>query len=138
MNREEERLVSETGGAKGVKLARFDMIPMDSLIELAEHFGKGSLKYQPDDRGVDNWRKGYPWSLSFGAAFRHLSLAMGGEDIDEETQSKHVIAAAWHMFVIAHQMNRESQQGFDDRQDVIEDGPDLAEQPYRPASWSTS
>jgi len=117
----EVREVAETGGAKGSKLARFDMIPTDALFELAEHFGRGAEKYEPDERGVDNWRRGYPWHLSFGAAFRHLTAAMGGEDIDEETGSKHVIAVAWHCFVLAHQMNRASQQGFDDRQDKIEE-----------------
>jgi Domain of unknown function (DUF5664) len=117
---QEVRYTSESGGAKGAKPARFDMIPMDSLWELAEQFGKGADKY-PAVNGLDNWRNGYPWHLSFGAAFRHLSAALGGEDIDPETGSKHVIAAAWHMFVIAHWMNHPTIPArFDDRQDATE------------------
>lgn len=116
----EVRHTSTTGGAKGAKPARFDMIPADSLWELAEQFGKGADKY-PMVNDLDNWRNGYPWHLSFGAAFRHMTAAMGGEDIDAETGSKHVIAAAWHMLVLAHWMNQpELAAKFDDRQDKIE------------------
>lgn len=116
----EVRVTSETGGAKGTKPARFDMIPADSLWELAEQFGKGAEKY-PAVNGVDNWRNGFPWSLHYAAAFRHLTAAMGGEDIDPETGSKHVIAVAWHMFTLAHQMNKpEMHEMFDDRQDVLD------------------
>lgn len=42
----EHRVVNPvTGGAKGQKLARFDLIPPDALWALAEHFGKGATKY---------------------------------------------------------------------------------------------
>lgn len=120
----ETRVTSETGGQKGKKLAQFNLLPSDSLWELAEHFGKGSEKYEQVN-GLDNWRNGYPWSLSFAAAFRHLTLALAGQDIDPETGSKHVIAVAWHMLTLAHQMNRPEMQGFDDRQDPKSGNPDL-------------
>lgn len=116
----EVRVTSATGGAKGSKPARFDMIPTDALWELAEQYGKGAEKYAPVN-GLDNWRNGYDWSLSFAAAFRHLTAAMGGEDIDAETGSKHVIAAAWHMFALAHFMNNDRlREQFDNRQGVRE------------------
>lgn len=118
---EEVRSVSSTGAKKGVKRARFDMIPTDSLTELARHYGVGAEKYETGEGGIDNWRLGYEWSKSFAAAYRHLTAAMGGEDIDEETGSKHVIAVAWHMFVLAHWMNDPSKASFDDRQAVLED-----------------
>lgn len=89
-----------TGGEKGSKLARFDLIRPETLKELAEHNGVGALKYA--DR---NWEKGYDWSLSFAALNRHLWAFWGGEDIDEETGSKHIIAAAWHCFVLARFMD---------------------------------
>lgn len=38
-----------TGGRKGSKLARFDLLPWDALWALAEHFGKGSIKYTQTD-----------------------------------------------------------------------------------------
>jgi hypothetical protein len=118
---EEVRSVSSTGAKKGVKRARFDMIPTDSLTELARHYGVGAEKYETGEGGIDNWRLGYEWSKSFAAAYRHLTAAMGGEDIDEETGSKHVIAVAWHMFVLAHWMNDPSKARFDDRQAVLEE-----------------
>lgn len=93
---EEVRVTSSTGGQKGSKLARFDLIPPKQLWRLAEHFGKGAEKY--DD---DNWRKGYPWKLSIAALERHLTAFKMGEDIDAETGSLHIIAAAWHAIILA-------------------------------------
>lgn len=89
----EVRSVSSTGGEKGVKLARFDLIPPGALEELAKHYGRGARKY--DD---NNWRRGYEWGKSFAAAMRHMWAFWRGEDIDPETGTPHVIAAAWHMF----------------------------------------
>ncbi len=86
----------ETGGEKGSKLARFDLIPPDVLWALAEHYGKGAEKY--DDR---NWERSYDWKLSYAAAQRHMNQFWSGEDRDAETGSLHVIAAAWHMFALA-------------------------------------
>lgn len=85
-----------TGGQKGEKLARFDLLPPDILWELAEHYGKGARKYA--DR---NMEKGYPWSKSYTACQRHLNAFWNGEDIDAETGSLHLISAAWHCFTMA-------------------------------------
>ena len=85
----------DTGGQKEGKLARFDLIPPDFLWELAEHYGKGCKKY--DD---NNWRKGYQWSLSVAALQRHLNLWLQGETFDKETNSHHLVAAAWHCIAL--------------------------------------
>ena len=93
----EKRIVNErTGGEKGQKLARFDLVPPDAEAALAEHFAKGAQKYA--DR---NWERGTAWSLNYAAARRHLGLWWGGEDVDEEGGS-HLMAVAWHMFVLYH------------------------------------
>jgi hypothetical protein len=84
----------ETGGEKGSKLARFDLIPHEALTALAEHFGRGAEKYE--DR---NWERGYDWALTFAALNRHLWAWWGGEDLDPETGSPHMAAVAWHAFV---------------------------------------
>lgn len=97
-----------TGGQKGSKMARYDLIPAKALDELATHYGVGSLKYA--DR---NWERGYKWSLSFAACMRHLWAFWRGEDIDKETGTKHVIAAAWHCFVMATFL--ETRRSHDDR-----------------------
>ncbi len=84
-----------TGGKKATKLARFDLIPAEPLIALAEHYGKGAQKYD-----ANNWRKGYEWSSSFSAMMRHAWLFWNGEDIDPETGSHHLTAVAWHAFAM--------------------------------------
>lgn len=90
---EEVRVVDPTtGGEKGMKLARFSLIPPGFVWALAEHYGQGAKKYA--DR---NWEKGYKWSLSVDASQRHLHQWLQGEDNDQETGSSHLIAAAWHL-----------------------------------------
>lgn len=92
----EERIVDpDTGGAKGRKPARTDLIPPDALLVLAEHYGKGAEKY--DDR---NWERGYAWSLSYGALLRHLLAFWSGEDIDEESGMPHLSAVAFHSMAL--------------------------------------
>jgi hypothetical protein len=85
----------DTGGEKGKKLARFDLIPTLPLWLLAEHYGKGAEKYSER-----NYERGYAWSLSYGAAQRHLNLFWDGEDVDPENGGLHLIAAAWHCFAL--------------------------------------
>ena len=105
---DEVRSVSATGGEKGTKLARFDLIPTGPLTALAEHYGRGSAKYA--DR---NWERGYEWSKSFAALQRHAWAFWSGEDTDAETGSPHLAAVAWHAFAMLEFSNRYPD--FDDR-----------------------
>jgi hypothetical protein len=73
----EVRTTSSTGGQKGVKLARFDLIPAGPLHELAEHYGRGARKY-----ANHQWRNGYEWSKSIGALGRHFNDFIAGKDYD--------------------------------------------------------
>lgn len=92
----ETRVVDpKTGGEKGSKLARFGLIPWDALWALAEHYGRGSRKYADH-----NWLRGYKYSLSFDALMRHAQAWWGGEEMDAETGSSHMIAVAWHAFAL--------------------------------------
>ena len=84
-----------TGGQKGVKLARFDLLPIGPLTQIAEHYGKGAQKYE--DR---NWERGYDWSLSYGALMRHATQFWGGQTYDEETGSHHMAAVAFHAMAL--------------------------------------
>jgi hypothetical protein len=88
---EEVRVVSETGGAKGQKLAQLGGVDPLALIELARVAGHGAEKY---DRY--NYLRGYDWSLSFDAMMRHALAFWGGEDIDPESGEIHMAHAAWH------------------------------------------
>src|SRR6185437_9190435 len=104
----EVRVTSATGGAKGSKLARFDLIPPGPEIELAELYGKGGEKYE--DR---NWERGYPWHLSYAALRRHLAKFWKGQDRDPQTGTKEIICVAWHASALAEFM--ETQPECDDR-----------------------
>lgn len=73
----EIRSTSSTGGQKGVKLARFDLLPANALIEVAEHYGRGAMKYD-----AHQWRKGYEWSKSIAAIGRHWADILAGRDYD--------------------------------------------------------
>lgn len=104
----------DTGGTKEVKLERHDLIPTYPLRELARHYGRGAKKYA--DR---NWELGYPWSLSYAAVQRHLTAWWEGEDLDPETGSSHLTAAAWHCFTLLEFMG--SHPDKDDRPKHVED-----------------
>jgi hypothetical protein len=105
---EEVRVVSATGGEKGSKEARFDLIPVGPLTQVARLYGKGAAKYE--DR---NWERGYDWSLSYAAAMRHLTQFWGGEDIDEEMGLPHPVAVIFHMMAFLEFM--ETHPEFDNR-----------------------
>lgn len=90
----EVRVTAPTGGQKGRKLARFDLLP-PALWQVAELYGKGAEKY--DDW---NWRLGYDWSLSFAAMQRHAWLFWQGEDYDQETGCAHMASVAFHALAL--------------------------------------
>lgn len=107
--RGEVRVVDpKTGGAKGQKLARFDLLPPAALRKVAEHYGRGAAKYE--DR---NWQRGYAWGLSFGAMQRHAWAFWGGESLDPETKSHHLAAVVFH--ALALMTFEEQGLGTDDR-----------------------
>lgn len=87
-----------TGGEKGRKLARFELLPEDALWSIAEHFGRGAGKYE--DR---NWERGYDYSLSYGALRRHLAAWWQGEDDDHDPvfgAYNHLDAVGFHALVL--------------------------------------
>lgn len=135
----EVRSVSPTGGEKGVKEQRYDLIPVGPLAELAQHYGRGAKKYAPNQ-----WRVGYEWSKSYAAGMRHMTLFWGGEDYDicpddyagcktvdsdgndfprtqtengfacyNHTGSHHLVCAAWNMMTLLEFKGRFPQ--YDDR-----------------------
>jgi len=105
----ETRVTDEaTGGAKGKKLTRLDLIPVGPLFELARLYGAGAEKY--DER---NWERGYAWSLSFAAMLRHAWLFWSGESIDPETGRHHLAAVTFH--AMALQEFESKGRGTDDR-----------------------
>lgn len=109
---DEVRSVSSTGGEKGVKGARFDLIPTGPLFKIAEHLGIGASKYS--DR---NWERGYEWSKSYASLQRHIVAWWGGEDNDPELGSSHLAAVAFHVLVLLEYL--ETHPEFDDRPTTV-------------------
>lgn len=86
---------AKTGGQKGQKAERHDLLPYDALDEVARIYGFGATKYADD-----NWALGFRWRLSAGALQRHMSLWMQGEDIDKESGYNHLGHVAWHALTL--------------------------------------
>ena len=87
-----EMFVSETGGKKGQKLLRPDLIPAEAIKEVALCYGIGA---QNPAYGENNWLLGYPYSKSLAALERHLlEWKLGNEDDDEGF--KHLAAVVFH------------------------------------------
>lgn len=91
----EVRTTSATGGHKGVKEERFDLLPPEALAVVARHYAIGARKY-----GEHNWRKGHEWSKAYAAMQRHLHSWLGGEDLDPETNSPHLAAVVAHALTL--------------------------------------
>lgn len=107
----ETMTTSGSGGQKGTKQARFDLIPWDFIWELALLYGKGAEKYA--DR---NWERGYEASKSFAALQRHLiAWFQTGEEIDPELGVSHLAAVAFHAAQLYRISEGHYREEFDDR-----------------------
>lgn len=94
----EVRVVNEkTGGAKGQKMERYDLIPWESMDEVARVYGEGAKKY-----AENNWALGYDWSLSYAALMRHLTQFWNGESIDEESTCHHLASVVFHALALMY------------------------------------
>lgn len=91
--------------------SRIDLIDPEFIVNLGRHYAVGANKY-----AARNWEKGMSYSRCYASAQRHMLAFWSGEDVDEETGSRHVIAAAWNMAAIDHYMSRpDLADKFDDR-----------------------
>lgn len=104
----EIRTTSATGGEKGTKPERYDLIPIGALAQIAQLYGRGAEKY-----AAHNWRKGYEWSKSYAALQRHATQFWNGEDHDPEMELPHMASVAFHALALLTFM--EEQRDFDDR-----------------------
>lgn len=88
-----------TGGQKGQKPERFDLIPAGAMEEVARVYGAGARKYD-----AHNWAKGYSWNLSIGALERHLAKFKQGLSIDdqgpESTMCHHLACVVFHALAL--------------------------------------
>lgn len=109
----EEIKTSITGGQKGVKPQRYDLIPVEPLEEVATLYGVGAKKYEEN-----NWRKGYEFSKSYSAMQRHANAFWNGEDLDPEMGTPHLASVIFHAMALlefSQSKNKEKYKDFDDR-----------------------
>lgn len=95
MNDEIRVVNADTGGEKGSKSSRFDLVPAAALVQVANVYGQGAMKY-----AERNWERGYAWGLSYAALQRHLHAFWGGENDDPESGLPHLAHAAWHCLAL--------------------------------------
>jgi hypothetical protein len=90
-----------TGGKKGVKAVRFDLIPPQVLWLLARLYGHGCKKY-----AERNWEKGYKWSQSYASLRRHLDKFWMRKNIDDDSGKgsmlPHLVAVIWHAVALLY------------------------------------
>ncbi len=122
--RTQEVFVSDTkhGATKadGEKLDRFDLLPWDIIMELAELYGIGARKY--DDR---NWEKGMSWGRLIRALFSHMAKFLLRRKYDPVDGQRHIISVIWCGVALAYYEKHEI--GTDDRAHVPKAVLELAE-----------
>lgn len=91
--------------------ARFDLIPVAPLVDLAKLYGMGAEKY-----GDRNWELGLQFSRVFAAMQRHAWAWWGGEEFDPEDGQQHLSSVAWCAFALQELARRSSE--YDDRPEV--------------------
>jgi hypothetical protein len=85
-----------TGGLKYDEgKLRMDLLPMDSLQDVAAVYTFGAKKYEDE-----NWRKGIPWKRIYGAVLRHIAKWFLGQDTDEESGLPHLAHATWGLLTL--------------------------------------
>lgn len=108
---EEVRTTSSTGGQKGVKAERYDLLPKPGLDAIARVYAFGAEKYADH-----NWRKGYEWGKSYSALMRHMTAFWEGETNDPESGLPHIAHAGFHVLTLLTWLSEQGEGGeFDDR-----------------------
>ena len=87
---------------------RLELLSVDALNAIGEVMTFGAGKYADH-----NWREGFEWSRLYGAALRHLTSHMNGENKDSESGLSHLAhAGCCIMFLLQHEKRK---LGHDDR-----------------------
>jgi hypothetical protein len=103
-----EQQKTDPGSKYDAGKLRMDLIPADSLRDLAEVYTFGAEKYE--DEG---WRKGISWKRIYGAVLRHLTAWFLGEDLDQESGLPHLAHACWGLMTLLNYSRNHKQ--LDDR-----------------------
>ena len=76
---------------------RYDLLPIECLKRVAEHYTKGAKKYNDN-----NWKKGIPTERFIESAFRHWAEYLLGE-----TEEDHLSAVVFNIFGIMFNEERD-------------------------------
>lgn len=76
---------------------RVDLLPSESLFEVAKVMTFGATKY-----GTHNWRKGMDWSRVYAAAQRHMMKWNAGDTYDDETGLNHLAHACVNLLFLLY------------------------------------
>lgn len=76
---------------------RMDLLPVESLTEVAKVLAMGAGKY-----GDYNWARGIKYSRVLAAILRHLFSYISGEDKDPESGLSHLAHAACGLLFLLH------------------------------------
>lgn len=90
---------SSPGDGGGLRFSagkpRYDLMPPEAVIALANHYLVGSRIY-----AERNWERGMAWGQCFRAVCSHAFKWLMGHDYDAETGTHHMIAVAWNAFAL--------------------------------------
>lgn len=84
----------ECGGKTGLqkKATKHDagktpwhLLPHEAVEGMLQVLAFGAEKYE-----ANQWRRGMEWSRLIGAAYRHLTAVLAGQDIDDESGLPHI------------------------------------------------
>lgn len=75
---------------------RWDLIPIETIEEIAKVYNYGAIKYGPNQ-----WQKLSDFEDRYYAALlRHLCAWRKGENIDEESGLRHIAQVAWNALAL--------------------------------------
>lgn len=98
----------------GVKLdagkPRYDLIPPEAMIAVADLFRIGAEKY-----GDRNWENGMSWGRIFRAMMSHAWLWWSGEEHDPVDRQHHLDSVIWCAMVLRTYIVRGPMHRYDDR-----------------------
>jgi hypothetical protein len=105
-------VVKEVSFSVGTKFdqgkLRLELVPVEATEAIAAAMTYGAKKY-----GDWNWAKGIDHSRLVGAALRHISAYMQGEDVDSESGNEHLAHALASLSMLV--ASRKQGLGKDDR-----------------------
>lgn len=115
------KYVEAPGGRKSDDgKARWDLLPLDALEDVAQVLRYGAEKY-----AERNWERGLSWGRLLAAAFRHLAAWACGQNRDAESGHHHLAHAAACVLMLLSLVKRG--RGTDDRSPFA--GPSTEGQP---------